>query len=233
MNLFRVVASLGLASVVSVGGWSLSVEPAAAEASLGNPKNWAQGARLGNFENDNWVAMPEHNVVDHCSSYGCRTTKRFRFSARDLIEVAVIMSAGTAEDTPKAERSAMREAVAWMERRVGKALGTDRDSTSISFWAAGSEGQHDCVDEARNTAAYLTVLQANGLLRHHNGIEIVHRGNMLRGAMLHYGVVVRERGSRQVWAVDSGVGPNGAKPRVELAQRWFARGRSSLPRRFR
>jgi len=224
------LAAAGLLALPALAG---GAQQAAGEAALGNPKRWAQGKALGNFENDGWVPMPEHNVVLHCASYGCRSTTRFRFTQRDLMHLAFLMSSAAGEGTAAAERAALREAIAWMEQRVGEAVGTDRDRTSISFWAAGSEGQHDCVDEARNTAAYLTVLQANGLIRHHGAIEIVHRGNVWRGAMLHYGVVMRERGSRAVWAFDSGVGPNGAKPRVELARRWFARGRSSVPRHLR
>ncbi|MEL6748161.1 MAG: hypothetical protein AAFO79_10170, partial [Pseudomonadota bacterium] len=144
---------------------------------------------------------------------------------------ALIMATALDDDTPASERAAVRKAIAWMEKRVGTALGTDRDSASISFFSAGRPSQQDCVDEARNTSGYLHVLHAHGLIKHHTRPIIVSRGNMLRGTMTHYGVLMKEA-SGAVWAVDSGVGGNGALPLIEPARRWYARGRSTMPRRL-
>jgi len=208
--------------------WVALLGAASARAESGS--TWAaRNYGLSNYENDGWVPLKGPNTIYHCSGYGCRKMAIFSFSDRDIIELAMIMSEALIEATPAGERKAIANAVAWMERRVGKALGTDRDQASISFWAAGKKGQQDCVDEARNAAAYLSVLQANGLIRRHGGPRIVTRGNILSGMMPHYGVVIREKASRRVWAVDSGVGRNGALPRIEPARRWFARGGSRAP----
>lgn len=182
------------------------------------------------YEDDDWVPLRGPRTVEHCSGYGCKRRRRFTFSEGDIMRLAMIMSEALLEDTPRSERASLAKAIAWMERRVGRALGTDHDKASIGFWSSGRSGQQDCVDEARNTMAYLALLHAHGLVRHHTKPRIANRGNMLRGMMPHYGVVMAERGSRRIWAVDSGVGRNGALPRIEPAQRWFARGRSRMPR---
>jgi len=182
------------------------------------------------YENDDWQPLIGTRTVDHCAGYGCRTRQKFTFTQGDLMELAIIMSDAVIEPSPSAERAAIAKAIAWMEKRVGKALGTDRDRASIGFFSAGQKSQQDCVDEARNTAGYLAVLHANGLMAHHTRPKIVNRGGLLSGAFPHYGVVIKERGTGHAWAVDSGVGGNGAKPRIETASRWFARGNSRVPR---
>ncbi|MBI1384935.1 MAG: hypothetical protein GC150_08510 [Rhizobiales bacterium] len=204
-------------------------------AEIGDVSSLPPSARFRDavsFEKDGWVPLLSNNTVYHCSGYGCRTRRTFTFTASDIIELAIIMAAALDEPSAEAERQAIATAVAWMEARVGRSLGTDRDIASIGLMTAGDPGQHDCVDEARNTAAYLAVLGSNGLIRHHGPGQIVNRGGLLSGAFPHYGVVMREEGSRRYWAVDSGVGGNGAKPRIEPARQWFARGNTSLPARF-
>lgn len=189
------------------------------------------GGKLGlsNYENDNWVPLKGNRTILHCSGYGCRKMDQFRFTDKDIWQIAFMMSEALLDDTATSERAAMAQVVAWMEGRVGRALSTDRDKASIGFFAAGQKGQQDCVDEARNTAAYLAVLHANGFIRHHGKAHVVNRGNILIGAMPHYGVVVREATSKQLWAIDSGVGGNGKLPLIERAERWYARGGSVVP----
>jgi len=184
---------------------------------------------LSNYENDNWVPIKGNRTVFHCSGYGCRKMDKFRFTDADIFRLALIMSEALLEDTATSERKAIAQAVAWMEMRVGRALGTNRDKASIGFFAAGQKGQQDCVDEARNTAAYLAVLHANGLIRHHGKAHVVNRGNLLIGAMPHYGVVIKEAAMKRLWAIDSGVGGNGKLPLIERAERWYARGGSRAP----
>ncbi len=231
-------ASITLLTMVSPGSAQMGSPFARSEAGL-----TSYGQDRPYFENDDWRPLLGKRTVMHCASYGCRTTKRFTFTQADMIELSIIMSdalavpgagsaAMSASDGIAAEREAMKRAIAWMEVRVGAALGTDRDRASIGFLSAGQASQQDCVDEARNAAAYLYLLHAHGLIRHHSKPIIVSRGNMLRGAMTHYGVLMREVGTGRVWAVDSGVGANGAPPRIEPAQRWFARGRSRMPERL-
>ncbi len=221
-----IILALALAAGLLPAANSTSAQAAGPAAEL-----WPGGSYgLSSYENDNWVPLKGHRTIFHCSGYGCRKMGRFVFTDGDIFELALIMSLALDDDTAATERSAMAQAVSWMEQRVGRVLGTNRDKASIGFLAAGNAGQQDCVDEARNTAAYLAVLQANGLIRHHGKAQVVNRGNIFSGAMPHYGVVMRETASKRVWAVDSGVGANGSLPRIENAERWYARGGSRPPR---
>ena len=218
------------ASCLVVASIFLAPSAAAEIADLTSLPAGAHYRGMTTYENDGWKPLINARRVYHCAGYGCRNRKQFTFSTNDLMELAIIMSDALVEPGAKSERAALANAVAWMERRVGRALGTDRDRASIGFLSAGQKGQQDCVDEARNTAAYISVLHANGLIGFHKRPIIVNRGNILSGAFPHYGVVIKERHTKRLWAVDSGVGRNGAKPRIETARRWFARGRSRVPR---
>jgi len=75
------------------------------------------------------------------------------------------------------------------------------------------------VDEATNATSYLTVLQHNGLLRHHFVIRPFSKASFFKWP--HFAAMMQERKTGQVYAVDSGVGPNGSNPSIQLASKWY------------
>ena len=79
----------------------------------------------------------------------------------------------------------------------------------------------DCVDEATNTTSYLSVLAANGLLRHHEVLRPMAKDSPLKWT--HYFAVIRDTNSGQRWAVDSFMYPNGREPIVMKAEKWYVR----------
>src|SRR5262245_26133626 len=110
--------------------------------------------------------LPEKDRVFVCSSYGCRTQTPFTFSAADLAEIRKFMSDKNTK-TAADERNATKAALAWMETRVDKAVGTWQDRPGDDALGNGDPGQMDCVDVATNLSSYLLILERHKLFRHH------------------------------------------------------------------
>ena len=168
---------------------------------------------------------PRGNTVTVCHAHGCQKQETFTFSAADISSLSALMENTRASDTPHEERRAISYAIAWMERRVGPATGTANDRASLGFFNAS--GQLDCVDEATNATSYMIVLQNNGLLRHHVVIRPYSKASFFRWP--HFAAMIKERHTGRVYAVDSGVGPNGTNPSVQLASNWYINDGAGAP----
>ncbi len=168
---------------------------------------------------------PMGNTVSVCHAHGCQQQEPFTFTGDDISDLSVLMDYARNSDTAPEERRAIAYAIAWMERRVGPSTGTANDRASLGFMNAS--GQLDCVDEATNATSYLLVLQNNGLLRHHTVIRPFSKASFFKWP--HMAAMIRTRSNSQVYAVDSGVGPNGTNPAVTPASQWYI-GDSAPPR---
>lgn len=178
---------------------------------------------------------PNGNTVYVCHAYGCKLQTRFRFTDADIAEVSAIMTKTRKSDTPAEERRAVAYAIGWIETRVGKAIGTDKDRPGMDFAASGDPTQQDCVDEATNTTSYLLVLQHNNLLRHHTVGTPFSKENLLRGVAgwTHWTAVLIENASPQRWAVDSWIYANGENPAVVEVEKWYIDSLNNLPQAMR
>jgi len=160
---------------------------------------------------------PRGNTVSVCHAHGCQQQESFTFTSADISDLSVLMDYVRSSDTPAEERRAIAYAIAWMERRVGPTTGTANDRASLGFMNAS--GQLDCVDEATNATSYLLVLQRNALLRHHAVIRPYSKASFFKWP--HFAAMIKQRRGGSVYAVDSGVGPNGANPAITLASKWY------------
>jgi len=160
---------------------------------------------------------PIGNTVSVCHAHGCQKQEKFTFTGADISDLSVLMDYARSSDTAQGERRAIAYAIAWMERRVGPSTGTANDRASLGFMNAS--GQLDCVDEATNATSYLLVLQNNGLLRHHSVIRPFSKASFFKWP--HFAAMIKARSSSQVFAVDSGVGPNGSNPAITPADQWY------------
>lgn len=160
---------------------------------------------------------PRGNTITVCHAHGCQKQETFTFTAADISDLGTLMDYVRNGDTPEGERRAIAYAVGWMERRVGPATGTAGDRASLGFMNAS--GQLDCVDEATNATSYLMVLQSNGLMRHHFVIRPFSKASFFKWP--HFAAMMQERRTGKVYAVDSGVGPNGSNPAITLASQWY------------
>lgn len=163
-------------------------------------------------------AVPS-NVLTVCSGYGCIIKDKLTFDTEVPVELEKIMEPG--RESAEAERAAIRQAVAYMEREAKKSLRYQNDVEFSYQRHSGKRGQMDCVDESLNTIAYLKYLDSRGLLRHHKPINLfAERGLLVDGRYPHKSARMRDRQGVD-WAVDSWKTPNGGLPEVFLLAEWY------------
>ena len=181
------------------------------------------------------VNAPKASTVHVCHAYGCRKQTRIKFGPGEIDQIKTLMKKTKKADTPAEERRAVAYAIGWMERYVGKIPGTSADRAGMDFVASGDPTQQDCVDEATNTTSYLTVLQNNGLLKHHTVSVPFAKENYLRGVAgwTHWTAVLKDTASGKKWAVDSWIYKNGENPAVVETDKWYIAGLDNLPKSTR
>jgi hypothetical protein len=174
---------------------------------------------------------PKGNTVYVCHAYGCKMQTRFRFTDDDIAALKALMETTRKADSAHEERRAIAYAIGWMERRTGDVIGTKDDRPGMDFSGSGDPTQQDCVDEATNTTSYLTVLQLNGLLRHHTIERPFAKENLLRGVAgwPHWTAVIRATAGGQKWAVDSWIFANGENPAIVEVEKWYISSLDQLP----
>jgi hypothetical protein len=167
--------------------------------------------------------LPEKNRVTVCSAYGCRVQTTFRFSESDVVHLRKMMQGATSAYTPAAERAAVAQTLAWMEKRVGDVVGTSADRPGDDLAGGGDPTQMDCVDVATNLTSYLLVLQYNGLLLRHTVGSVTIKEDLRRGfdGWTHYAAVLVETASQQKFAVDGWKLASGKPPEIIEVQHWY------------
>jgi hypothetical protein len=166
--------------------------------------------------------MPEYDTVYVCSAYGCRTQTPFHFTPADIATLENMMSASHTK-TPADERQAARTTLAWMERRVGDAVGTSADRPGDDLSGNGDPTQMDCVDVATNMTSYLLILEGHKLLRHHAVGAVYSKEDLRRGlsGWLHYAAILVENKTGQRFAVDGWLLASGKPPEIVEAEKWY------------
>ncbi len=166
------------------------------------------------------MRAPSQNTVYVCHAYGCQIKYAFTPSSKDRLAIKAILSKG--KTSPEAERKAIGYMVQWFEKRVGPAVGSDKDKGGLDLKSAGIPGQMDCIDEASNTTSYIAFAQKNGWLMHHNVMSPVARGFFLDGRYPHATAVVQDKDTGINHAVDSWKYDNGVYPFIKPLKVWFA-----------
>lgn len=177
----------------------------------GNPSMWYAA---------NQTAPPTATKVIVCHGFGCARRTSVALSERNLATLRAILAKG--RSSPKAERRAIGDAVAWMEKAVAPVVGSTNDIGGLDLRNAGVAGQMDCIDESTNTTSYLLLAEKRGFLKYHSVQRPVARGFFLDGRYPHATAVVTEVGSGQKYAVDSWRKPNGERPIIMPLELWFA-----------
>lgn len=215
-------------------GWQRWSGIAAATAVLAVTLGGCTHERLGPVEGhyqDFKVNAPAKNRVSVCHAYTCKMQTKFTFTDDDINELKSIFKKTKKDDSPAEERRAVAYAIGWIEVRVGKAIGTDKDRPGMDFAASGDPTQQDCVDESTNTTSYLLVLQNNGFLKHHTVGTPFAKDQLWRGVSgwTHWTAVLKETANGQKWAVDSWIYQNGENPAVVETSKWYIDDLASLP----
>ncbi len=163
---------------------------------------------------------PQGLSIGICHAFGCARQTQVQLTQGDVDHLAGIMAPGAA--SPQAERAAIKEAIMWMERRVGPVVGSQNDVGGLDLQNAGVPGQMDCLDETTNTTTTLIVLAQNNLLTHHTPAYPVARGFFLDGRYPHATAVLHETASGEDWAFDPWPYRNGANVDVMTLEEWYA-----------
>jgi hypothetical protein len=155
--------------------------------------------------------LPEKNRIFVCSAYTCRTQTEFKFTPEDITKLRSLMvepkrSAGSAE-----ERLRIGRTLAWMEKRVGDAVGTSADRPGDDFYGAG------------DLTSYLLVLEANGLIKHHAVAPLYVKEDIRKGlsGWTHYAAMMVESQTQQKYAVDGWLLPSGKEPEIVEVEKWY------------
>lgn len=162
---------------------------------------------------------PKGDSVTICHAYGCKAQTAFTFTPSDIAELGAVMTTVPREDSPREERRAISHAIGWIERRVAPTVGTATDRPAMDFGGSGDRSQQDCVDEATNTTSYLLVLDRHGLIRHHAVERPFAKDDF--GKWTHWAALIREKGSGELFAIDSSASANGENPTVQSAASFY------------
>lgn len=191
-------------------------------AMAGNPSAYSRevDSAVTAAYDDLSLVVPSASVVTVCHGFGCRDRTEVAFSASDRMKLVQMLRAGQA--SPASERRAIAVAVAWFDRRVGPATGTQHHVARAGLAQMSDAGsQFDCIDASRNTTSLLLVLDELHLLKHHRVEQPAARGALLDGRWPHATAVVAERTSQKQWAVDSWTHAAGERPDIMPLEQWL------------
>lgn len=115
------------------------------------------------------------------------------------------------------ERRRIPLALARLDRLVGARIGTLVHQRRE--YNSGDPTQYDCIDESINTWTYLTILDHEGLLRHHEVGDLAHAGTVLDFDVRNTATLVsRADGTR--YAIDPTLVDVGEPPPIMPLPRW-------------
>ncbi len=118
-----------------------------------------------------------------------------------------------------AERRRISLAIARFDQLVGARIGTLVHQRRE--YNSGDPSQYDCIDESINTWTYLSVLDHEGLLRHHEVGGLAHAGTVLDFDVRNTATLVsKSDGTR--YAIDPTLVDVGEPPPIVPLQRWVA-----------
>lgn len=172
---------------------------------------------LDNYYKRQNIDSPTPRRFIHCHGYGCKQKITISLNNTDWQRVQTLFQAPAAN--AEMERETIRNAIGEFEKIIGPLAGTDGDVRG-SFLKLGRQ-QHDCVDESINTTTYMTILQLNGLIVHHDILPPSHR--FLRNGLPswpHQTATLKERESGAKFAVDSWFRNNGYPPFIVPIKTW-------------
>lgn len=163
-------------------------------------------------------AQPTLERVEVCHGFGCAYRTRVAIAPSAWREVERVFRpppAGAAD-----ERRRIALAIGLIEEMLGEVVGTAGDEAGATLFAA-DRLQQDCIDETVNTTTYLRLMQASGLLAHHDPAPAAARGRFVDG-WPHNTAVIVERASGAAFAVDSWFHANGEAAEIVPLAAWLA-----------
>lgn len=172
----------------------------------------------GSWFDERGARAPVGDRVYICHAFSCALTTPVSLSAAEIQQIrAPFRRPGTSAE---AERAAVSSSVQTFERIIGARIGTSGDRGGLDI-GGGDPGQMDCIDEATNTTSLLLLLSARGDLKFHDVARPVARGFLLDGRYPHATAVLREKGGKRSWAIDSWPTANAKPPVIQDLDVWI------------
>lgn len=171
------------------------------------------------------ISDPVPEAFTLCVDHECQNVRGVTLTPAQWagVERLFVPAPATAEQ----ERERIAFAIGMLEVLTGPQIGTtDERGGSFNFLEEGP--QFDCYDEATNATAYLMMLNAAGLIRHHRIGGPVLRGWFVFG-WPHQAASIWSRDDGTLYAVDSWHFDNGTPALVVPFDRWVAAGWSPGP----
>lgn len=161
---------------------------------------------------------PSLDAFPICYKHTCAAVDTVSLNPGEWSEIIDIFKSGA--ESPEAERSLIKKAVARLEVIIGKKVNTLNDKGKNMDGMFVNDGyQMDCIDESSNTTTYLTLMQKDNLLKWHKVQSTKTRGFFIFG-LPHTTAVIKENHSKKRWAVDSWFHDNGVEPEILPVSIW-------------
>ncbi len=169
-------------------------------------------------------AHPAPSLTDFtvCQGYGCRIQKHIRLEPFVWEEVSNLFD--PAPTSAVEERQRLGQAIAFLEVKIGAAIGATTDRAAAETFNTGPD-QLDCIDETVNTTTYLQLLTRHGLMRWHYIGTPDQRGWLFSAFVgstnfITNTAVIVEKETGTKFAVDSYFYPNGRPPKIMPLSEW-------------
>ena len=149
-----------------------------------------------------------------CHGYGCRLRTLVGIEPEGWGDIVRLFE--PAPVSAATERTRLARAIAFLEIKIGAAVGTSTDRSASSTFG-GEPDQLDCIDETVNTTTYLRLLAREGLMRRHVVGIAAQRGSVSGFAYNDFitnTAVIVETATGASYAVDSYFYPNGRAPKI-------------------
>ncbi len=159
--------------------------------------------------------------VGYCFGHGCKNKGKISIDESQWREIQSLFNGK--DLAPSSEREAIAQAIGQIEIIAGDQNGTSIDKAGTFMGDVGRR-QLDCIDEAVNASNFISLLQRDGLLKHHELRQPILR-SWVNGNILHATAVleqVNEPNSEDValWSVDSSFFNNGESATVSPLPQW-------------
>ena len=168
------------------------------------------------FVRDDIITRPKPDKFSVCYDHTCETVDTVSLTPAEWSQIRLVFN--PLPTTPAGERKRIQQAIALMERIVGKKTGTYRDKGK-NLKGLFHQGQMDCIDESTNTTSYLVMMKRDGLIRWHTIEDRATRYPSLL-SWPHTTAVIRETRSKRYYAVDSWFFDNGKPPVIVPLKLW-------------
>ncbi len=160
------------------------------------------------------------SVLVVCHGFGCAYRNSFPLTAG---RIAMLKGMLGSARTPKDERKAIANVVAWFDREGGRTAGTVGRIARASAATRSGPAQMDCIDLTANVTELLIALDHNKMLKFHHVGEPVSRGVFVDGKQPHTTAVIVENKTGTDWSVDPWTKAYGQNPDIMTIADWKSR----------